>query len=95
MNESKLKDFVEYIDTVFYQEPKDVNAIKNSIDIFFEFYKKNNFNSEIVFLIQMIKEKLSESNLEDRCVEVGLACAFLGLSLGKYSKKIKVENYGL
>ena len=94
------KDFVEYIDRIFYSESKDTNAIKNSVDMFFEFYKKHEINAETVFFLKLIRDKIIEDcqdKIEDVDVEdvVTLASCFFGLILGKFSKKVKVPNYML
>jgi len=93
---SSLKDFVEYIDNIFYQEPKDVNAIKNSVEIFFEFFKKKEFEPENVFFLRLMIEKIKDDSkeLNDEMVLM-LAGCFWGMCLDKFSEKEKIENYEL
>lgn len=94
------KDFIEYIDKIFYEDFKDISAIENSIDMFFEFFKKYEINAETVFLLKKIREKISQKcksrNIELDSEDISsLASCFLGLILGKFSNKVKVPNYML
>jgi hypothetical protein len=89
--EAKLKDFVEYVDVILASENKDVNAIKNAAQMFLEFQKKSEvINSDFISLAQAILDEIQEDNLASFCT--GL---HLGIILGKYSKKIAIENVSL
>jgi hypothetical protein len=91
---STLKDFVEYLDEVFGGEIKDVNGLENSIDLFFEFYKKNDvFDNETILFAKLLYEQLKKQNetIDDDFLAL-LIGMFLGLILGKFSKRIKIEN---
>jgi hypothetical protein len=89
--DSKLKDFAEYVDVILSSENKDVNAIKNAAQMFVEFQKKSEvINSDFVSLSEAILEEMQEDNLSTFCT--GL---HLGIILGKYSKKIAIENVSL
>jgi len=94
---SSLSDFVDYIDSIFHQESKDINAIKNSVEIFFEFYKKKDFfDAETVFFLRLISEKMKEKNeiLDDEILLMLTGC-FWGMCLEKFSERIKIEDYEL
>lgn len=94
---STLKDFVEYTENVFFGEVQDVNGVKIATELFFENYRKNNFiSSELITMLKAFHEKMkSEENEMDSDFLALLVGTFLGLSFGKYSKRILIDDRGL
>ena len=91
VNKSNLKDFVTYLDDNLFSEHLDKNALKNAVDILLEFYKKNDFVDEIAELMSELSDTKKFENTFD-AISIGY---YLGLIMGKYSEKIKVQNNGL
>lgn len=91
-NEQKL---VEYIDYVFFKEPKDVNGIEYAIDMFFENYKKNtNFiDGDFMLLIERLFERIKkEKEIFDNDYISLLVGVYLGCIIQRYSKKLKYNE---
>lgn len=96
-----VKEYVTYIDSLLNSESKDINGLKNSIDMFFEFYKKNeSLDADTVFFLSLLYEKMKidfeklESE-KDRNFMILLIGVFYGTILGKFSERIKVDNYAI
>lgn len=99
---TSLKEFTEYFDDVFFKEIKDVNGIKNAIDMFFDFYARNNIiDDNIINILQSIEKKIkSELIIGDKIIKnecfIGLMVGtFLGMVLEKFSKKVELKDYKL
>lgn len=86
-----VNEFVEYLDDFISKNKITNENVEHSADLFLEFYKNNELDSNVVLLLSEISDKLkNNSNFE-----VFSTGYFLGLIIGKFSKKIIVKNYAV
>ena len=87
-----IKKLVQYIDSI---SPKDINGVKNSVDLLFSFYKKQDvINEEYASFLNLIYDRIKKEFPEEDFA-VLMVGFYLGLIIGKFSRKIKLKDYEL
>jgi len=91
MEKSCIKDFVNYLDDNLYSQHFDSNSVNNAVELLLEFYKKNEIDDEV---IEFLSEISDSKKVDDKFDALTVGC-YLGLIMGKYSKKVGIQNNGL